>query len=341
MSSNKRLEGLDFARFCAFVGMVLVNFRIVLTTEANQSAFVTFLEGKAAALFVVLAGVGLGLAFVRGRLFYAVILKRAAFLMALGLLNSLIFPADIIHYYAIYFAIGCWFLPLPKRGLVWLMIGTVVVSFIALLVFNYDAGWDWNTLEYEGFWTVYGFIRNLFYNGWHPVFPWIAFLFYGMWLSKVDIAANAEKLAIFGFTICTILIVASSFISPILNAIESDLGVLTDITPIPPVPLYVAVGMSGASAAIGICELLFKIGYLQPALRLMSTAGRISLTLYIVHIVIGMGTFEALGWLGNLTETQSILASLIFCSLSIAFAWVWMRTFKSGPLELLMRKFAG
>lgn len=61
MSSNKRLKGVDFARFCAFLGMVLVNFRIVLTPEANQSAFVNFFEGKAAALFVVLVGVGLGM----------------------------------------------------------------------------------------------------------------------------------------------------------------------------------------------------------------------------------------------------------------------------------------
>ncbi len=341
MSSKKRLEGLDLARFCAFVGMVLVNFRIVLIPEANQSAFVNFFEGKAAALFVVLAGVGLGLAFAKNKLSYTVILKRAAFLMILGLLNSLIFPADIIHYYAVYFALGCWLLPLSKRGLILAIIVVVMVSFTGLLALNYDAGWDWKTLEYEGFWTPEGFIRNLFYNGWHPVFPWIAFLLYGMWLSKIDIVTHARNLAVYGFIICTALIMISGFISPILNEVETDLGLLTGVAPVPPTPFYVAVGMSGATSAIGICELLFKLDWMKPLLSLMSKAGRISLTLYIAHIVIGMGMFEELGWIGALTENQSIAASLIFCALSMLFATLWMRVYKAGPLELLMRKIAG
>lgn len=54
-----RLHGLDIARFLAFCGMVLVNFRIAAQVTPGTDAislFTNSLEGRAAALFVVLAG---------------------------------------------------------------------------------------------------------------------------------------------------------------------------------------------------------------------------------------------------------------------------------------------
>ena len=51
-----RLDGLDVVRFLAFAGMVLVNFRIVMEVEGTSNG-VGFPEGRAAATFIVLAGV--------------------------------------------------------------------------------------------------------------------------------------------------------------------------------------------------------------------------------------------------------------------------------------------
>ena len=69
-----RLDGLDLARFLAFAGLVSVNFKVVTgawdAATAGTSAaagpgalgiLVGALEGRAAATFVVQAGVGLGL----------------------------------------------------------------------------------------------------------------------------------------------------------------------------------------------------------------------------------------------------------------------------------------
>lgn len=66
---RSRLVGLDLARYLAFVGMVVVNFMIVMGVQADGSFVYTVtsaLEGRAAATFVVLAGIGLGLASVIG-----------------------------------------------------------------------------------------------------------------------------------------------------------------------------------------------------------------------------------------------------------------------------------
>jgi len=59
-----RIIGYDFARAFAIFGMVFVNFKIVLdSTTGNETlrVIVSLVEGRASALFVVLAGVGISL----------------------------------------------------------------------------------------------------------------------------------------------------------------------------------------------------------------------------------------------------------------------------------------
>ena len=43
------------------------------------------------------------------------------------------------------------------------------------------------TLDYHGFWTIGGQLRNLLYNGFHPVIPWAAFVLAGIWLGRHDL----------------------------------------------------------------------------------------------------------------------------------------------------------
>jgi len=95
---SNRLEGLDLARYIAFVGMVIVNFKIAMGAEGDDGVLgllTTALEGRAAATFVVLAGIGLGLAGLKGiDQTIVVTVKRALFLLVIGLLNMTIFDAD-------------------------------------------------------------------------------------------------------------------------------------------------------------------------------------------------------------------------------------------------------
>ena len=63
-SAPQRLDGLDITRYLAFVGMVIVNFKIAMGADGDLGFAVSFsslFEGLAAATFVVLAGVGLAL----------------------------------------------------------------------------------------------------------------------------------------------------------------------------------------------------------------------------------------------------------------------------------------
>ncbi|WP_171210925.1 DUF418 domain-containing protein [Ruegeria sp. HKCCA5426] len=330
----KRLEALDAARFLAFCGMVLVNFRIAAQVARSNdwaAAFVDALEGRAAALFVILAGVGVGLSSVAA----SVLLRRAAFLFVLGLINMTVFDADILHFYALYFVVGAAFLTSTTRGL-W--VGALVIVGLAIaanLVFDYDRGWDWATLTYTDLWTMPGFMRNTLFNGWHPVLPWAAFLLIGMAIgrSELNTICIQHRLIMWGFGAAVLAAFPQILVS------DPELATYLGTESIPPGPFYILAGSGTSCMAIGLLLKLWprieKSG-LAPAL---TAPGRMSLTLYMAHILIGMGILEAAGLLnGSLSALQIVTYALGFCAVSSVFAVIWARKFKRGPLEALMRR---
>ncbi|NOZ33662.1 MAG: DUF418 domain-containing protein [Alphaproteobacteria bacterium] len=341
-----RLTGLDFARFLAFSGMVFVNFHVVMGAATGTGPiawFLGFLEGKAAATFVVLAGVGLGLAARRtgwGAL-SATTMKRAVFLMAAGLLNSLIFPADILHYYAIFFVVGVLMVPLSS-GLLWLVVILLPMVFVVMVgVMDYERGWNWETLEYAGFWTAEGFVRNLLFNGWHPVVPWLGFFVLGMVLARLDLNRFSTQMRLaFGGALALSAAYALSFLAA---GLDPELSELAGLSPIPPLPLYMLAGSGTAALVIGVCLSVFSsvqiatAGMWGPFLR----AGRQALTLYLVHILVGMGILEAMGLLSGQSIETSFYAALAFVAASVLYAWIWGLWARRGPAEWLMRKVAG
>lgn len=143
----------------------------------------------------MLAGIGLGLAGVKGlNQTINVTVKRALFLLVVGLINMTIFEADILHYYAFYFLFGVLLLPLGTRALIGVVNALNLAFVVMMFAVDYDAGWKWDTYTYSGFWTPAGFVRNLFFNGWHPVVPWAGFLLFGIILSRVDLAQRVIQL---------------------------------------------------------------------------------------------------------------------------------------------------
>lgn len=342
-----RLEGLDVARFLALVGMVIVNFKIVMGVEETTgvaSAVTSALEGRAAALFVVLAGVGLGLAARKSEAGTTIVtLKRAAFLLVVGLANMLVFDADIIHYYAFYFLFGALLLPLGSRTLAAAILALNIAFVVMVLGLDYEAGWDFSNFSYEGFWTPVGFVRNLFFNGWHPVIPWLGFLLFGLILSRLNLAARGVQLGLIALGLLAYM--GAQWVSAALTsefaANNAALAELLTTKPLPPMPLYSLAGMGFAAVVIGLC--LAGAGTLRRSgiLAAVAPAGRQTLTLYIAHILIGMGALEELGLLGGQSLNAALLASAAFCAAATLYAYLWSKRFKRGPVEALMRRVAG
>lgn len=342
-----RIQGIDIARFIAFLGMVMVNFRIAAQVstgggwggadigsdwEVDWPAMITGLtEGRAAALFVLLAGIGLTL----GRPAWHLTLRRAVFLFAIGMANMLIFDADILHFYALYFLMAALFLTASNRAL---LIGTAAITLIgavAQAVLAYDTGWNWDTLHYADFWTLPGFLRHSLYNGWHPVFPWAGFVLFGMWLGrqKLDRPAVQTTLLLVGTLVAFLVEMVSRQLIEL-----PELGELMGTSPIPPGLFYMTAAGATACAVLGATLLLTPLITALRCDQILIAAGRMTLTLYVAHILIGMGVLEAMDLLNGQMSSLGIFAySVGFVACAALFALVWLRKFRHGPLETLMR----
>lgn len=302
-----RLHGLDVARFLAFAGMVLVNFRIVAAPpdSADFGKLITqILEGRHAALFVV------------------------------GMANMVIFDADILHFYALYFGVAALFVNASERHLLPAAVAILALSLLAMVLLDYDRGWDWDSLIYADFWTLSGFVQHSLFNGWHPVFPWAAFLLVGMWLGRKPLQCRRFQLRLLAGGTAVALTAAILGHLPMDPELRDILGT----SPIPPGPFYVLGGIGSSAALIGA---ILLISPALQALRLadwLAAPGRQTLTLYVAHIMLGMGAMQALGWMnGALSSPQVFWGSLAFCGLAALYARIWGLIAKRGPLEFLMR----
>ncbi|PCI87327.1 MAG: transporter [Hyphomicrobiales bacterium] len=355
-----RIEGLDFARFLAFLGMVLVNFKIVMlpsdvVTYGAAGWFYDALEGRAAALFVILAGIGLGLTVKITQLNYngetrdftMTTLKRGMFLFGVGMLNSIIFEADILHYYGIYFLFAAFLAPLGDRVLKSLIIGLLTAATIMLLMLNFDEGWDWKTYEYAHFFSLEGGLRNLFYNGWHPVIPWLGFLLFGVLLSRLNLTSKQVqiKMIVGGLAVTLICYsLSSGVITSLFNSGDEQLMQLIPVFSIGPVPatiLYMISASASACAVIAASIIFCKKFAKFSIVKALGTAGRQTLTLYILHIYLGMGLMEMNGMAGKSTVDVSLLTSVLFVFVAAVGCNIWSQFFKAGALETVMRKITG
>lgn len=354
---KERIIGIDIARALAVIGMIIVNFKVVFGGEGSNlvKTFANIFEGKAAATFVVLAGVGIAiitknalesnntekLNTARKR-----IAKRALLLFLIGISYISIWPADILHFYGLYMLVIL--LLLKSKGRFILLIGSALILIYPLLmmIWNYETGWDFNTLSYQDFWTFNGFIRNLFFNGFHPVVPWAAFMVFGYWLGKQDLKnpAYVKKLFIYSALafvfIQLISLLSISLLSDGNQQVTKELTEILGTSPMPPLPIYMMNGIAVAFTIISACILIGKKYASNKIIDALNKTGQLALTFYVAHVVIGMGVVDTInpGKLGSYSVEFSVGYALVFSILCILFAVIWLKHKNSGPLEWVFRK---
>jgi len=355
-----RILGYDFARGLAIIGMIFVNFKTVMVVETDAYLYqlVDLLSGKAAALFVVLAGVGMTLMYRKAkakndvgeiRKVKIILLKRAAFLFVVGLSYYAIWPADILHYYGLYVTIGVLFLSVSRKWLLTISFLLIIAYSVSMLSFNYDAGWNWNTLEYTDFFNVNRFFRNFFLNGSHPVCPWISFLLTGIWIGRINFNETKirKRVTLFSLTLFIVFKSISIFLIGTLNQLSpteaSDITYLLRTTPIPPSFFYMITACSSAVFIISISMYIStKLSHTLFIKQMVST-GQLSLSNYFLHVIIGMLAiklfFRKLEFAFSIEFT--LVYAIFFSIVIIFFSHIWCMKFKHGPLEYIMRKITG
>lgn len=356
MTDQRRLEGIDIARALAIFGMVIVNFKIALSAISDNSwlsGFSGLIEGRASALFVLLAGVGISLLRARSdqeateqtlKIRY-MLLKRGALLLLTGLLFTAVWPADILHFYGVYFAVAALLFNAGGRSILLAAMLFVAVFPLLLQVFDYDQGWNWQDYSYQGFWTVDGMVRHLLFNGFHPVVPWTAFLLFGLWLGRLELRNRAVRWRGICCSAAVLLLLEGSLwgLRQWLAADwpAADIEALLTTTIIPPLPQYMFSATASSVLILMLCLSIPRHWLQTTPLKMLTATGRLSLTLYVAHVLLGMGLLEALGLLQQQSLELALISALLFCLVGVLFSYCWLHRYRSGPLEWLFRKLSG
>ena len=303
---KKRIIGIDVARSLAIFGMIVVNFRMAFGDQGVGwlSSISHIFDGKAAATFVVLAGVGISLmtnkalqnsdkeklALAKKR-----ILRRVLFLFILGLSYMVIWPADILHYYGIYMLVALLLIERAPKLILLAAAFLVLLYPFVMMLWNYETGWNFDQFIYLDFWTPHGFVRNLFYNGFHPVIPWAAFMLVGVWFGKQNLRDKIflKKALTLSLGLFAALQLGSSLSIPLLSngdpIVAEELSLLIGMSPMPPLPIYMLSGSCIAIAVISACILIADQREDHKIISALYRTGKLALTFYVAHVVIGMG----------------------------------------------------
>lgn len=354
---KERIIGIDVARALAVIGMILVNFKVVLGANGGDwiKSCVSIFDGKAAATFVVLAGVGLALMtnaalknndqqklnIARNR-----IVKRALFLFVVGLSYTVIWPADILHFYGVYMLVILFLLTSNEKIILGSAVALIFLYPLLMIFWNYEMGWDFKTLEYLEFWTLKGFFRNLFFNGFHPVIPWASFMIFGFWFGKQDLKNDQFVKKVFWVSATTFIAIQMLshftilFLSQESNQTASELTEILGTNPMPPLPIYMFNGIAVSTALISACILIAKRFPASKIILALYKTGQLALTFYVAHVIVGMGIIEIINpsRIGKYPIEFSIAYALGFSLVCILFAMYWLKNKTLGPIEWVMKK---
>lgn len=357
-----RLIGCDVARALAILGMMIVHFSEVLAGVKWPPSLLKdvmgLLDGRAAATFVVLAGVGVALRSRRAlesndpeaiRRVRSVLLKRGVFLLVVGFVNLVIWPGDILRVYGITFLIAAWCFGRADRVLLAIS-AFFILGFIVLLgVLDYSKHWNWDTLEYHHLWSASGVIRNLFYDGYRSVFPWAGFLFFGIWLGRRGLRDPSvrRRLIFWGAGIAVSTEIASrllvrAFSSGYVGPLTKEaVATLFGTVSMPPLPMFLLASGGMAVALIVLCIEVAERWPTNWLVKSLAATGQLAFTWYMAHIILGLGTIDALGLTGSKSLGVGMLTGFTFFVLTVPLSVVWKKKWKTGPLEGLMRRLAG
>jgi len=359
-NDHRRIEGLDFARALAMLGMFIVNFGVITGSTANGPtgliALQNLFEGRASAVFVMLAGIGTAFMTRQARDTKDPMLirqnrytlwKRSLFLFAIGMvLYAIGWTGDILHYYGVYMFVAACLIVISKKTMILLITVILIVSQWLQIQFNYLAGWHptYVLLEYLDFWTPTGFTRNLMFNGYHPVFPWICFFLIGMLIGNLDLTNRTLRKGLLatGVLLVTMTETFSTVIIKVTTVhlldIESALY-LFDTGPIPPNMMYV-LSNSGSAIVLIVCSIYLVEKCKNKVIEALVITGQMSLTHYVGHVFIGIGILIICNKLENQTLAFSMLyACCYFIGCVVVSIW-WRANHNRGPLESILRKWS-
>jgi len=352
---SNRILAYDRARALAIVGMIFVNTCKIMDINRFKPWWLDTLDrlvtGRAAVLFVMLAGAGIVMAYdrvsddqkpsVRKRMN-----ARAIWLWIFGMLLMTVWNADILHFYTAYILFGVLLLDWRTARLKTILVIMTAASmiFCALATYDYEGGQILEEVLDSGLSSLV--VDYFFFSNYYPVFPWFCFFLLGMLIGRLERSPNRSRFR-FIFAASSVCFVGIEIFSALLNA-ESVAGRWADIEmplwrafslseAFPVGPLFVFSAGASGLAAISLLRLLPERKSPWVSFSPLAAFGRLSLTLYISHILIGHVYRR---WIGSphpiVSNGKALFFSTGFILAGMVFAAVWTRHFKRGPIEMVL-----
>lgn len=361
-ASTYRIPGVDAARAVALLGMMAVHVLPRLDQDGDVSAAYLIAGGRSAALFAVLAGVGLALSsggtrVPTGRRWTAAAVAttvRATALVTIGLMLGSMEGnrvAVILVYYGTMFVLAVPFLGLSVRALATMSVSVALVVPVLSHLIRDSLPEPWlNSPSPEWFTRPPAeAISELLLTGIYPALPWMAYIFAGMAVGRCQLTARLARWLLAGGAAVAVL---AKVISQILldaggrDAIEAaggdrfgrplDIALDSGLFGVTPATTGWWLVVSAPHSATPL-DLLGTIGSSFAVLGLMllivndrsrwaiplTSAGSMPLTLYSMHVVL----------LATVVTPDVAHSYLWHVVIVLGFAVWWQATVGRGPLE--------
>lgn len=370
--AGKRIIGIDVARGLALIGMIAVHTLSSWDVDTQRSTAVFWLAaGNAAALFALLAGVGLALLSggskrvstqqmwsYRGR-----IALRAVLIFALGmtigqLLDLPVF--NILPYYGVLFLMAIPFLHVRKRTLAGWAAGLVVIA--PLVMYFFLVAESFVTYDPPNFLDLLmdpvGMLGTLLFTGGYPAVTWFVYVLVGMIVGRLALANLSVQISLLGYgTLIAMLGQGLSYLSVwYLGGWERMLYSEAQVT-VSDVTSIIYRGAEDTDLpTTSLAWLTVASPHTNTPFALIHTVG-IALAVLGATLLVCRFIPQLLGPLGKIgAMTLSLyVGHLAFISLgfyefgasfwfsvqivaAIAFAFGWTLIFRQGPLEMLVAK---
>lgn len=355
-----RLVGVDLARGVALLGMMAVHVLPAEEPDGSASLAASIAGGRSAALFAVLAGVGLALASgPRPRLARAgaAVFVRALLIgvvgLALAALDSGV--AVILAYYAVFFLLALpWLRAGPRTLATAAAVVAVAMPFISFAVRDDLPPRGGASPGFADLAAPGRLLSELLLTGYYPAAVWLAYLLVGLAVGRIALTSTrtALRLAAAG----TVLAGVAAGLSALLlgplggydrlagevrpgdgRTVEQVVGAarfgnvptssawwLATDAPHTSTPLDMAHTTGTALLVLGLA--LLVRGRLATLLRPLSAAGSMPLTLYSAHVVV----------LGISDTDDPLPYYLVQAGSALVVATLWRSRVGRGPLEAVL-----
>jgi uncharacterized protein len=336
------------------------------------------IEGKFYSIFSLLFGWGIALQVKRGMAnnmdATPVIRRRLAFMLLLGFIHLMIWPGDIVFFYAL---LGFVLLPLRKFSnksllvlgvvlllspvfLYWLKMTWPVLNYPAQKLFETGRWIDSNVNHINSEEDFFKFVKNA--SWWDVLKSDISGFFYrygylffvsripkvlGMFLIGYVIGRsdfyrniNAHKRLLYGIIIFGIVVAlpANYLLAHYMSTANDDYFNLKTKGLYQTIAYTVGVAPL-AMTYVALFILAFQTGPGKKILSFLAPAGKMAFTNYIMQSLIGNFVFlnAGLGLMGQMGPVWYTGLGIIIFALQVFLSTLWLKYFNYGPVEWIWR----